>query len=152
MRSRAIALLCALLCSSLQPGAAACPFAHVLAGDGGQKLSDGGRKLLQQPPPGGKPPGGGPRPRPPMKASPAPCDIAGLVAAGPFIPSGPSSQGQVDQRVKDTAWAVITGGSAAAGPGNPPTPGVGQPGSPNTALPLGALLRFAFHDAGTYNR
>ncbi|PRW56218.1 hypothetical protein C2E21_5015 [Chlorella sorokiniana] len=78
--------------------------------------------------------------------------VCHLVAAGPYVPAGPVLQGQVDQRIKDTAWAVITSGSAAGGPGVPPTPGVGQPGSPNTALPLGALLRFAFHDAGTYDR
>ena len=151
MRAAAVALLCALLWSGLQAGAAACPCARLLAADGTLESPHMSRKILQQPP-GGKPPGGGGGPRPPL--NPPPCHIASLVAAGPYIPDGPASQGQVDQRVKDTAWAVITGGSAAGGPGTPPTPGVGQPGNPNPAVQtvLGALLRFAFHDAGTYDR
>ena len=165
MGGPARALLCAVLCTGLLAVHAACPFAHLFPADGAQlaagSASEGGRKLKQvqpppktppkQPPPK-QPPGGGSGPpiNPPQPT--APCDIPGLVAAGPYTPAGPTSQGAVDQRVKDVAWAVITGGSAAAGPGAPLTPGVGQPGSPNQAVPLGALLRFAFHDAGTFDR
>jgi hypothetical protein len=84
----------------------------------------------------------GPAPQQP----PAACDLAALIAAGPYLPAGPSSQGEVDARVKSIAWTVIT---ASAGAG---APGVGTPGRPNTTLPLGGLLRMAFHDAGTYSR
>lgn len=165
MKRPAGVLLWACLLTGLLASEAACPFAHLFAANDAQlaagSASEGGRKLLQvqpppkQPPPKTppkQPPGGGPLPptNPPQPA--APCDIPALVAAGPYTPAGPSSQGAVDQRVKDVAWAVITGGSAAAGPGAPPAPGVGQPGSPNQAAPLGALLRLAFHDAGTFDR
>ena len=83
---------------------------------------------------------------------PPPCDLTGLLTAGPYTPPTPVSVGAVDARVKSLAFTIITAGSGA-------TPGVGSAGNPNTAqarggplVPLGGLLRLAFHDSGTYVR
>lgn len=55
--------------------------------------------------------------------------------------------GEVDQLVKSLAWDIIMNGV----PGF--CPGILLPGGKlNNKLPLGALLRIPFHDAGSHNK
>lgn len=147
MRPLLLLSIC-LLATAVPHVQARCPFAHLFEGEALEAPHDAGagRELLQQRPrPGGQQP---PQQQPPQQPPPpaAPCNIAALSAAAPFTPAGPASQGAVDLRVKQVAISVITAPATAT------PPGVGTAAAPNTGIPLGAFLRLAFHDVGTFNR
>lgn len=167
--ARLLALCLLVLTAVPRPANARCPFAHLWEHDEADGAVAGhARALLQRQPPfrppggggggsGGGGGGGGPQnppqnpPQQPPQQPPQPvppCNLAALIAAGPYVPPGPASQGEVDAHLKEIAWTVVTEGATQP----LPVAGLGKPGAPNQAQPIGACLRLAFHDAGTYNR